>query len=340
VSERWIGARPDPRAQVLAKAWIDLAHPRLGSATIATSDDFFAPMARLIDPAPPVFVPGKYDDNGKWMDGWESRRKRGPGHDWCILRLGHPGRIHGVDIDTSHFTGNYPPAASLEAWAGAGEPGADAAWTALVPRRDLQGDAHQVVEIADRGIWSHLRLNIFPDGGVARLRVYGEVHKDWSGTGPDDIVDLAALVNGAKAVIWNDAHYGVPSNMLAPTSGADMGDGWETRRRREPGNDWAVIALGHAGTLTRVIVDTAFFKGNYPDRCSLQGARLAPGAEVTENMSEGWQTILPERKLGPDREHAFVAADLAPHEPVTHVRLNILPDGGVMRLRLFGRIAP
>ncbi len=337
--ERWIAAKTDPRAEELARQWVDLAHPRLGSVAISTSDDFFAPMERLIDPALPVFVPGKYDDNGKWMDGWESRRKRVPGHDDCVIRLGCPGRIHALDIDTSHFTGNYAPEACVEAWAGDGEPGEGSEWVEIAPRMTLAGDSHHIVDVSSDTVWSHLRLHIYPDGGVARLRVFGEIHKDWSTVTPDDVLDLAAQINGATAVAWNDAHFGVPSNLLAPDRGANMGDGWETRRRREPGNDWAVIRLGHAGTIERALVDTAFFKGNYPDRCSLQGAALDAGAEVTESSSNSWQVILPEQKLEADAEHRFEAVAFAAHEPISHVRLNIFPDGGISRLRLFGRIA-
>ena len=333
--ERWIAAKTDPKAEALARDWIDLAHPRLGSVVISATDDFFAPKDRLIDPASPIFVPDKYDDNGKWMDGWESRRKRVPGYDHCVLRLGHPGRIRGLDIDTSHFTGNYPPEASIEAYAGTGDPDDGAEWHELVPRRPLDGDSHHVIENSDDTVWSHLRVNIFPDGGIARLRVYGEIHKDWSGVSADDLVDLAALVNGGKAVAWNDAHFGVPSNMLAPTPGANMGDGWETRRRREPGNDWAVIALGHPGIVKRILVDTAFFKGNYPDRCSIEGTAAET---VGGNGDEDWFEVLPEVKLEADREHVFEGADISDHGPITHVRLNIYPDGGVSRLRLFGNI--
>ena len=333
--ERWIAANTDPKAEALARDWIDLAHPRLGSQVISATDDFFAPMERLIDPEPPIFVPGKYDDNGKWMDGWESRRKRVAGYDHCVLRLGNPGRIRGIDIDTSHFTGNYPPEASIEAYAGKDDPDECTQWHELVARRPLDGDSHHVIDIADETVWSHLRLNIFPDGGVARLRVYGEIHKDWSDVGTDDLVDLAALVNGGKALAWNDAHFGVPSNMLAPTKGANMGDGWETRRRREPGNDWAVIALGHPGQVKRILVDTAFFKGNYPDRCSIEGTAAET---VGGNGDESWFEVLPEVKLQADAEHVFEAADISEHGPITHVRLNIYPDGGISRLRLFGNI--
>ena len=336
--EQFIEAKTDPRADALADRYVDLAHPRLGTQVVAVSDDFFAAKERLIDPERPVFIPGKFDDNGKWMDGWESRRKRTPGHDWCIVHLGCPGRIRAVDIDTSHFTGNFPPEASIEVCLAEGTPAEDADWQPLVERMTLAGDSHHVVEIEDDRVWSHLRLHIYPDGGVARLRVYGEIDKDWSAHDAAEVVDLAALLNGATAVAWNDAHFGSPSNMLAPGKGANMGDGWETARRRVPGNDWAVLRLGHPGTLSKVIVDTDFFKGNYPDRCSLQAALVENDDVNFEQASEGWAEILPEQKLSADSEHVF-EAEILSHGPISHVRLNIFPDGGVSRLRLFGTIA-
>ena len=319
-----------------ARLWVDLAQPRLGAAAIHATDDFFAPKERMIDPAPPVFIPGKYDDNGKWMDGWESRRRRGPGHDHCTIRLGRPGVIKGVDIDTSFFTGNYPPAASLEAWHGAADPGPEASWTEIVPATRLGGNAHHYLGVADDRVWTHVRLHIYPDGGIARLRVYGQVHCDWDRLDRRNPIDLAALENGGRALACNDRHYGSPQNLLAPGRAADMGDGWETRRRREPGHDWAIIALAHRGVVRGVEVDTAHFKGNFPDRCSIQAAHVEGGTEdslVTQAMF--WRTLLPEQKLEMDRLHSF-AAEIADLGPVTHVRFNIIPDGGVSRLRLWG----
>lgn len=321
-----------------ARQWVNLAQPRLGARALACSDDFFAPMERMLDPKPAVFIPDKYDDHGKWMDGWESRRKREPGRDWCIVRLGLPGVIKGVDIDTSHFTGNYPPAASLEACLADDNPGDDTMWTEILSEVLLGPSAHHFHAIDDLRPWSHVRLNIYPDGGVARLRVYGQVQIDWSSWDPTQEVDLAALVNGGRGLACNDQHFGVPENIIAPGKGENMGDGWETRRRREPGHDWAVFALGHRGRISSALIDTAFFKGNYPDRCSLEGIDLG-----TTNMAplaaDGWQTLLPEQKLRADSEHSF-AGEIADIGPVTHVRLNIFPDGGISRMRLRGTIAP
>ncbi|WP_339715268.1 allantoicase [uncultured Sneathiella sp.] len=318
--------------------FINLASPRLGTEVISATDDFFADKSRLINPAPPVFIADKYDENGKWMDGWESRRKRGEGHDHCIIRLGLPGIIHGVNIDTSHFTGNFPPSASIDACLIEGDPDEKTDWTEILPAVTLKGDSHHLHAIGDNRNWSHLRLNIYPDGGIARLRVYGEVQCNWEKRDPDELVDLAALINGGRGFEASDQHYGSPSQILAPGRGINMGDGWETRRRREPGNDWALIALGHPGIISKIEVDTAHFKGNYPDRCSIQGALVAGGTEdslVTQSMF--WKMLLPEQKLEMDAIHPF-EKEIIDIGPISHIRLNIIPDGGISRLRLFGRI--
>ena len=251
--------------------FIDLAQPRLGAKVIFATDDFFAAKERLIKPEAPQFIEDKYDEQGKWMDGWESRRKRTAGHDHCVIRL-CPGTIHGLDIDTRFFTGNYPPNASLEVCNCSGDPAADTPWHELLPMTALQGNSHHYIVINDPGVWTHARLHIYPDGGIARLRVYGVAHYDWSGDTSDDWPDLAAMIRGGRALACNDMHYGHMSNLIAPGRGLNMGDGWETRRRREPGNDWVILKLGHAGRIRRVEVDTAFFKGNYPSHCSLHGA--------------------------------------------------------------------
>ena len=318
--------------------WIDLAQPRLGAEVIFASDDFFAPKERLIKPEPPVFIPDKYDDHGKWMDGWESRRRRTGGHDHCILRLGRPGIVKGVDIDTSHFTGNYPPAASIDACRSEGDPGDDADWQALVPATGLQGDSHHFIAVEDERTWTHLRLNLLPDGGVARLRVYGQVQGFWEQRAPSELIDLIALENGGRAIAWNDSHYGTPNNLLAPGRGLNMGDGWETRRRREPGNDWTIIALGHPGAARRIEVDTAHFKGNFPESCLIQAAFVEDGTRQSLiAQSLFWDTLLPRQTLGADTQHRF-EAELEAVGAITHLRLNIIPDGGVSRLRLHGHI--
>jgi allantoicase len=324
----------------LRRLHVDLAQPRLGSEVVFATDDFFADKARLINPADPVFIPGKYDANGKWMDGWESRRKRTPGHDWCIVRLGVPGVIAGFEIDTRHFTGNYPPGAALEICRSDEKvPDEQAGWTKVTDRLALNGDDRIYVPIDHGEPVTHVRLHIFPDGGVARLRIWGRVAKDWATVDPEARLDLLAMENGGRGIIANDEHYGRIENLTAPGRGVNMGDGWETRRRREPGHDWAVLALGAPGLIEEVIIDTAHFKGNYPDRCFLQAAPDAAGTpEEMAMLSESWPVLLPETKLEADKVH--VCRDgLAELGPVRFVRLNIVPDGGISRLRLIGRVA-
>ncbi|MDB5445138.1 MAG: allantoicase [Phenylobacterium sp.] len=323
----------------LRRQYVDLAQPRLGSEVVYATDDFFADKGRLISPAEPVFIPGKYDDNGKWMDGWESRRKRVPGHDCCVVRLGVPGVIAGFEIDTRHFTGNYPPGAELEVCRSEAEiPGEDAGWIRVTERLSLNGDDRVYAPIGHREPVTHVRLHIFPDGGVARLRVWGRVVADFSRAAPGEAIDLLAMANGGRGIIANDEHYGRVGNLTAPGRGLDMGDGWETRRRREPGHDWAVLELGALGEIDEVLVDTAHFKGNYPDRCAIQAAARASGSpqEIAE-AARDWPILLPEVKLQPDHQHSF-REPLRKIGPVKFVRLNIFPDGGVSRLRLLGKL--
>lgn len=323
-----------------ARGAINLASARLGAKAIHASDEFFAAKERMLEDAPPVFVPDRYDDHGKWMDGWETRRKRGPGHDFCIVRLALPGRIAGVDIDTSHFTGNYPPAASLDACRADGDPDAATAWTEVLAPSPLGASAHHFFPVADGGPFTHVRLNIHPDGGVARLRVFGEPVADWEHMDRSAVHELSALANGGRIVAYNDAHYGSVWTLLAAGRGLDMGDGWETRRRREPGHDWIIVKLGAPGTIERVEVDTGHYKGNYPDACSLQGAMADAGTEAAlVAQALYWEEILPARKLGPDAIHTFGPEAIRAIGPVSHVKLNIHPDGGVSRLRIFGRLA-
>jgi allantoicase len=321
----------------LRRRFVDLAQPRLGSEVVYATDDFFADKSRLISPGEPVFIPGKYDDNGKWMDGWESRRKRTPGHDWCVIRLGAPGVVAGFEIDTRHFTGNYPPGAELEVCR-SGDAVPEDGWEKVTPRLELKGDDRIYVPIEHDAPATHVRLHIFPDGGVARLRVWGRVDRDWSTVGEDEVIDLLAMANGGRGIIANDEHFGRVENLTAPGRGADMGDGWETRRRREPGHDWAVLELGTFGKIEEVLVDTAHFKGNYPDRCSIQASARAHGLpHEIATQAEAWPVLLPEVKLQPDAIHSF-RHELQALGPVRFVRLNIFPDGGVSRLRLMGRI--
>jgi allantoicase len=318
--------------------WINLAEARNGTKVLDCSDDFFAEKENLVKRERAVFIADKYTDRGKWMDGWESRRKRTPGNDWLTLRLGLPGTIKGVDIDTAFFLGNHPPFASIEACEIEGDPDQGTRWTEILSKSPLQPGSQNLFEVNSGKRWTHLRLWIYPDGGVARLRVYGEVSVDWSKVKKGELVDLAAVQNGGKVLVCNDMFFGPKDNLIAPGRGVNMGDGWETRRKRQlPGQDWCVLALGHRGTLKKIEVDTAHFKGNYPDRCTIE---VFDGSteEVLKNPEKvAWKPLLGEQKLQADKQH-FFEKELAQAGPVTHVKLNIIPDGGVSRLRVFGVI--
>jgi len=318
--------------------WINLAQPRLGAEIVSCSDDFFAECSRMLKPEAPVFIDGKFDDNGKWMDGWETRRRRNGGYDNAIVKLGLAGEIKGIDIDTTHFTGNYPPAASLEACHSDGAVDENSDWTQLIPSTSLKGNSHHYFEIDSSECFTHVRLNIYPDGGVARLRVHGKVVSDLAGLDKSGRHNLAAVELGARAIACNDAHFGAVENLLNPGRGINMGDGWETRRRREPGNDWCIIELGHPGTVDEILIDTAFFKGNYPDRCSIQAASVGAGTAASiVTQSQFWAELLPAQKLEMDEVHDFKDTVQALGK-VSHVRINIFPDGGLSRVRLFGSI--
>ncbi len=311
----------------LAKLGPELAARRLGAEVLEANDEFFAPKENLLKPEAPTFDPHAYTDRGKEMDGWETRRRREPGHDWCIVRLGIPGIVQGVVVDTSFFTGNFPERCSLEGAVTSDDGFANAEWVELVPESALEGDSRNVF----RADWplrvTHLRLNIFPDGGVARLRVHGEPVPDLRALlGPDGRGDLAAALAGGRIGGASDLFFSSPANLIAPGDPLGMHDGWETKRRRGPGHDWVVVQLAAEAEIDGIEVDTSFFKGNYPDRCSLDAAMAGRG---------DFFEVLPERKLAPNERVAF---PIDPPVVATHVRLNIYPDGGVARLRLDGRV--
>jgi len=318
---------------VFADNYVNLASPQRGAAICRVSDEFFAPAKRMLSQDEPVFIPDRFDQHGKWMDGWESRRKRIAGHDFCVVRI-CPGVIRGFEISTRHFTGNYPPAVMLEACDVAIDPDESTIWIELVPKTDIEGDSVRFFAVHMEKTWSHIRLNIYPDGGIARLRVYGEPVVGEIVVDRDQWIDLVSADVGGRALKCNNMHFGDMGNLLSNRPVANMGDGWETRRRRHPGNDWVMLKLGQKGTIYRVEVDTAFFRGNYPARCSLKALVAGTDADSV-GASVHWLEILPQMTLGPDQLHVF-ESQLSNVGDVTHVRLDIFPDGGVARLRLLG----
>jgi allantoicase len=303
----------------------DLASRDLGGAVVAANDEFFAARENLILPAPPA-ARTEFGHKGKEYDGWETRRRRSPGHDWAIVRLGAPGIVAGVVVDTAFFSGNYPPRASVEGAAVEGHPSVDelskADWQPLLPLVDLAGNKRNYFPVySDRRV-THVRLNIHPDGGVARLRVHGTVVPD-----PRILdacaVDLAALENGGHITAVSNEFYGRPSQLIGRGLARSMGEGWETARRRDSGNDWVEVALACEGIVTLAELDTSYFLGNAPATASLTG--VGPDGDVP---------LLPRTRLQPDTRHRFVLTDSA---PVERIRLDVFPDGGMARLRLWGR---
>jgi len=311
--------------------WIDLASERVGGGVLAANDEFFAPKENLLKAAQPVWIADKYTDRGKWMDGWETRRRRTPGFDWCIVRLGIPGILRGIVVDTSYFKGNYPEHCSLEACSLEGEDSLEEVnsdsvrWVEVLSKSALNGDARNSFEVSDSRRYTHLRFSIYPDGGVARLRMHGEALPDWKRVLAEGAcIDLAAIVNGGRVLDASDRFFGAPQNLLMPCKPANMGDGWETSRRRGPGHDWVTIRLGMAGVLRQIDVDTSHFKGNYPESCSL---------EVSDGASHPWREALARTPLRANSVHRLQIAEAV---SASAVRFNIFPDGGVARLRIYG----
>ena len=305
--------------------WVDLASRSLGAGVIYANDELFADRENLIKPEDPVFQPHTFGNKGQVMDGWETRRRREPagdGHGDCaIVRLGCAGVVRRVVVDTSYFTGNYPPEVSVEACGAEGYPApaelAAASWTTLVPRSTVAGDARNEFEVAAvEQRFSHVRLTIFPDGGVARLRVHGEPVPD-----PrllPETIDLAALENGAVVTGCSNMFYSSPANLLMPGLARVMGDGWETARRRDAGNDWVAVRLACPGSVEVVELDTSHFVGNAPGWAAL----ASDGGDLVTRTA-----------LQPDTRHRFAVAG----GPVAgDVRLDVYPDGGMARLRVFG----
>ncbi len=317
---------------------VELASEEFGGKVLEVSDDFFAEKENLLKPGRGVFKPGKFTDRGKWMDGWESRRRRTPGYDWCVIRLGLPGKIKAFDIDTNHFLGNHPPYASVEGiWADQNKEqqifSDNAGWQELLERSPLAPGSQNLFSISGDSAFTHLRLKIYPDGGVARFRAYGEV---FANVDDKKQTDLIALENGGKAIACSDMFFSPMINLIKPGKAPNMGDGWESRRRRGPGNDWVILKAGVAGHIKSILVDTSHFKGNYPDQCSIDGCNA--GGHTIDEMNQhefDWEPVMEPQKLKPHEKHHF-EREVIRHGPYSHFRLNIFPDGGVSRLRIYG----
>ncbi|GAY12335.1 allantoicase [Pseudonocardia sp. N23] len=299
----------------------DLARRDVGGAVVSANDEAFATRENLINPGPAVFDPSTFGPKGKVYDGWETRRRREPGHDEAIVRLGAPGVVRGIVVDTAWFTGNYPPEASVDGLAGE-------TWVPLVPRSPLKGDTENVFDVGSGERITHVRLRIFPDGGVARLRVHGHAVPDPTLLDALGTVDLAAIENGGHVTACSNLFYSSPQNLLLPGPARSMGEGWETARRRDEGNDWVELALAAPAVVRVAELDTSWFLHNAPGSASLRG-------RLTDD--EEWRELLPRTPLEPDTRHRFVLP--ATTGPVRAVRMDVFPDGGMARLRLHGTFA-
>ncbi|KAM4694671.1 putative inactive allantoicase isoform 1-T2 [Discoglossus pictus] len=364
----------------------NLASENVGGKVLFATDDWFAPAENLLKKTEPEFKAGLFTDFGKWMDGWETRRKRIPGHDWCIIQLGVPGVIYGFEVDTHFFTGNYAPRISIQAGclthediifpprgdkmgtAGSEEEFKEAEklksekWDYLLEMTDLKPgypeSCHSYFHVTSRKRWTHIRLNMYPDGGIARFKVYGIGQRDWSTCETNDLEDLLSMVNGGVCLGFSDAHYGHPRNLIGLGRADDMGDGWETARRLDrppilkadskgillvPGSEWTIFRLGHAGLITHIEIDTNHFKGNAPNSCKIDACVLMPKEEEERikakwdiNQDPKWKPLLPVTQIHPHKRHFIEGTSLKLKEIITHVRITIAPDGGVSRIRLWG----
>lgn len=322
---------------------INVASESVGTKSIFVSDDFFAPVSRMLQDSAPVFIEDKYDDNGKWMDGWESRRRRDGKNDYCILKLGAKSIISGFDVDTSHFTGNFAPAVYIM---GANlnieddeiiQRDEDIKWIDLSKVHTLEKDSQNIIHAIEKKEVTHLKISILPDGGIARFRAYGQISFDDCLYEKNDI-NVLSINTGARVIKANNEHFGFLRNILFDHKPKGMMDGWETRRRREPGNDWGLIELSRPAIIDNIIVDTSFFKGNFPASisiCSDYIEKTTDEAVVSQSMF--WDHLMDKKKLKMNALHNFSNKELEHNNKITHIRVNIFPDGGIARLKLIGR---
>lgn len=317
---------------------VNLAETKFGSKIIFKTDQFFGAAERILSADKPIFKECVYDNHGKWMDGWETRRKRKAGHDYLIIKLGRPGKIYNVDIDTSFFSGNQPSEASLEACFSKKNPTKKTIWKTILKKKRLGPDKNHNFKIKNHSTFNFIKLNIFPDGGVARLRLNGKVDLEKINLKGNN-VNLSSILNGSTIIGCNNEHFGKAENVLSPGVGVNMGDGWETRRSRGKNFDWIIIKFGMPGMIKKLEIDTHHFKGNYPDSFTIQSAFIPNkiSSKKIINNSKKWKLVLEKTKLKPHKKHSFKSKTITKNK-VNCLRINIFPDGGISRVRAFGRV--
>ena len=320
------------------KNTVNLAETKFGSEIIYKTNEFFGAANRILSSSKPIFKEGVYDKHGKWMDGWETRRKRKEGHDFLIIKLGRPGKIFNVDIDTSYFSGNQPSQASLEACLSKTNPTKNTIWKTILDKKKLGPDRNNNFKINNRSTFNFIKLNIFPDGGVARLRLNGIVDLEKINLSGKN-VNLSSILNGSTIVGCNNEHFGKAENVLSPGVGVNMGDGWETRRSRGKNVDWIIIKFGKPGIINKLEIDTHHFKGNYPESLTVQSALITNNINSNKILinSKNWKIFLEKMKLKPHKKHIF-KSNINKKNKVNFLKINIFPDGGISRIRAFGKV--
>ena len=320
------------------KNTVNLAETKFGSKVIYKTDEFFGAANRILSAGKPIFKDGVYDNHGKWMDGWETRRKRKYGHDFLIIKLGRPGKIFNVDIDTSYFSGNQPSQASLQACYSKKKPTKKTIWKTILNKKKLGPNRNHNFKINNHSTFNFIKLNIFPDGGVARIKINGNVDLERINLSGKN-VNLCSILNGSTIVGCNNEHFGRAENVLSPGTGVNMGDGWETRRSRGKNFDWIIIKFGKPGIINKLEIDTHHFKGNYPDSLTIQAA-LVPNKLNTKKIlknSKNWKIFIKKTKLMPHKKHLLKNNDNKKNK-VNCLKINIYPDGGISRIRAFGKV--
>ena len=323
----------------IIKNAIDLANPMLGTKIINFSDEFFAPASRIINPLPAIFKENAFDNHGKWMDGWETRRRRSDGNDYLIIKLGKPGKIQLVDIDTTYFNGNQPEYAQLEGCFSKNNKLKNIKWIKITNKSKIKPNHNNILKSKSSKTFNFVRLNIYPDGGVARLRLLGNIDLLLQKISNKNIIDLASVINGSQVVACSDEHFGNANNILLPGKSKNMGNGWETRRRRGRGYDWILLKLGLSGYPISFEINTHYFKGNYPDFFSVQAINHKKNISINSIIknSKKWQTIIANTKLKPDSS-LKIKIPKKFYKKYNYIKLNIYPDGGISRFRIYGKI--
>lgn len=311
---------------------IDFCSNAIDGEIVSLSDQYFADAANLLNPADPIRRAGYFVPTGAWFDGWETRRHNKQPTDWVIIKLGVTGTAEGCEVDTAYFNGNEAPAISVEACVSETDDVSSASWTEIVSKTPCGPSQRHFFKFTTpvTELYTHLRLHQHPDGGIARFRYFGTVRPRFPGD-KSEILDLASVKNGAVALACSDQHFGRKENLLLPGRGKDMGDGWETARSRAPGHqDWVVVKLGASAKIKKIVIDTAYFRGNFPQRGEVYAAALQDASSIE---TAEW-TLLAGGELKADIEHEFESA--IQDRAFTHAKLVIYPDGGVKRLRIFG----